>query len=592
MPFTTDDFLSGDYDNYFRLLNQYSDSVDTYTPYRGSLLTESQLNYIVQTNPQLPYITSSWQSNVGANGISVVMNIPDNLTPVTKTRKTKIQNDTLDLIYNKYKWNDNVLKIVKLLVKHGNAVLTINKDGELVINSIFQYNVYWDSVNKIARYAYKVNNIEVKGMQNLRHGVDLWHFKDPVSNEYPISPSRIDAAFGYILLENKAVKLNTTQFAKGWFNNVLLQVDETVKKQLDDTTKDEEGRTFLSRWLDVIRDKFSGTEKAGKAGYIPGVNGAIEIGKSNKDAQFQEMLKDLTPERIAWAYSLTNSNMGAGSHLTENNALTFDDALYDKVGRHLERALEDCLNSFILSKIEGLRISQTFKVAYNAPEDKNRLLEVDSWRNDWINDILTLNEYRAIRNLQPIQGGDVTYSVWTTQKTLPVSETAFNYDMGKSHTLKKGTDVLSVATNNVQSIKPNTASFENKLSKAINKQLNQFIEAFTSKDNQIPTLTKIESHFAFNIMEKELKAIIESVVPMAKIPPTISEITTKYSVIILKGKENYNSLDQIIKDKINNLTQDQIKNSIPEITNKVFAELLENRIMPMIVEVFDVANLN
>ncbi|MFM7853430.1 MAG: hypothetical protein ACKO96_16300, partial [Flammeovirgaceae bacterium] len=126
-----------------------------------------------------------------------------------------------------------------------------------------------------------------------------------------------------------------------------------IMDRLNDETKDKENKTFLQRLMDNFNSKNRGVENSGKVGIIPFLEDVIKVNTSNKDSQYLEMMKTLTPERVAWAYSMTMSNFGTGTNLTENNASTFDDALFDKFGRPIQHLLDECRNEFVL-KLEGI----------------------------------------------------------------------------------------------------------------------------------------------------------------------------------------------------------------------------------------------
>ncbi|MFM7858088.1 MAG: hypothetical protein ACKO96_40765, partial [Flammeovirgaceae bacterium] len=187
--FTNEDFLSGKFDDEVQSLiqgiNLYNDSASEYTPITPSAGWLSEYKKVSQGFPQLPYIVSSWQSNVGANDSSVMIDVSDDNSPSVQARKKAIQKRVYSLIYTKHRWKKKELEIIKLLAIEGNAVVILNKNGEIIVESISRFNVYWDSRNKIARYAYKVDGVEVEGLKSMRHGIDLWHIKDPIASELP-----------------------------------------------------------------------------------------------------------------------------------------------------------------------------------------------------------------------------------------------------------------------------------------------------------------------------------------------------------------------------------------------------------------------
>jgi hypothetical protein len=271
-------------------------------------------------------------------------------------------------------------------------------------------------------------------------------------------------------------------------------------------------------------------------------------------------------------------------------------------------------NYFLLCKIEGIKISQALKVTYNAPEDKNKLLEVDSWRNDWINDTLTLNEYRAVRNLQPITGGDVTYSQWiktgqnkpeintpivTTVKENTAKEPFFTKSVEFAVRKNEGNAQNTLIDKALAS--PQAKSLEDKLTKALSKQLNAYLKAIEDKGATNVPFPKLETYFAFNIMQKELlkvtdiavdefnKKVPENNLPKTNVkdklffageyPQYIIDLITQRTTMLLKGLGNYRGLDDETSAQVNTILAQNadkgvvasalaLKNAIPQLTER------------------------
>lgn len=595
------DILSGQYDDYFKVLNLYSDTVDQFTPFSPHLLSQSQYQMITNSVAQMPYIVSSWQSNVGQNGSSVMIAVSDNNSDIVRRRKELIKKRTYSIIYTKHKWKQLELEIVKLLAKEGNAVVMLNDEGKFIVESIFRFNVYPDHQNKRNKYAYKFNGHEVAGMKDLKHGEDLFHIKDPVFLEYPVAPSRIDAALAYILLENKAIRLNTHLFANGWFTNIFLKLNPQFLPKLMNQDKDKEGKTWWQRFMDDLNDKFRGVLKAGRIGYIPGLEDIIDVNPSNKDAQFQQLLKELTPERLAWAYSMNQSNMGTGPHLTENNASTFDDALYDKFGRPVEHMLDECRNEFMLW-LEGISTSEDFYIQFNAPEDPNKLEQVREWREDWKFNSLTLNEYRDLRGLPPIEGGDVTYSEWMYADMNQNSNT-IDAEFSQSYELPKKLITHSKKNLSEKAIDSKRGKkFKSRWNKAINNQLKDFLKDFESIDEDLidldsyeVVLPKIESYYAFNVLKDDLLYFaglaLDSLkkdkrVKMKKeyfdgeYPQVVLDSVENRTEMILKGLGDYAGVDSETTAQINTIIANNASKGVAEIAKLIseqIPELSKNR---------------
>ena len=596
----SDDFLSGKFDNYFQMLNGYQDNVDQYTPIRPRVFSQKLIDQVVRSNPLIPYIISSWQSNVGANGSEIVVDIGDDQSDSTKARKNRIKKSTYRTLYTDHKWDDIQGKVIEYVAQEGSAILMLNKNGNVIVESIYRFNVYKDDVNKIARYAYIKDGVEVAGMKDLRHGVDLWHIKDPVFSKYVVPPSRLEVAYQYIHLEQKVVKLNISQFAHSWIHNLILKLNPKEVPKIIDETKDKEGRTWLQRFMDQINDRFSGVEKAGRVGTIPGLEEIFEPGKSNRDSQTFELLKQLTPERIAWAYSMTNSNIGAGSHLTENNAATFDDALYDKFGRHVEQQLDNARNDWLLAQ-EGVFTNENFYARYIPPEDPNRLEEVKQWLEDWKNGTITKNEYREKRGLPPLPDGDQTKSDTKAidpnadQNVVDVQTTKKKQKNEIQPFFTKAVEFASKTPTEKAWESEEYTTLENRWNKAITNQINSYLKEFekvadSELENFTVTLPKIESFYDFKTCKNDLLKFAGMGLDTVKkdkrtkfkanfwdgeYPESVLNYIDKRVVQLLKGTAEFKSIDNQTASEVESIIKNNASQGVAAIA-KVITEQLPN----------------
>jgi hypothetical protein len=577
------DIRDGKYEDYFRVLNIYQDSISEYTPVNLHLLSRIQYYQVSTTNPQLPYIVSQWQGNVGQNGSTVYIESSESSSLKTQAQKKRVQTSTYDFLYNNLKWRKIELEIIELIAKEGNAVVMLNAEGELIVHSIFRFNVYFESNQKTRRYAFRnKEGNEEQSMRNLKHGIDIYHIQDPITSSCAISPSRLDACFSFILLEQKGVKANTALFANGLLMNIFLKLNPDLLPKLQDQSKDKNGKTFWQKFMEPVLDRFSGVEKAGRVGYIPGLEEIIEVGKNNKEAQFYELIRELTPERVAWAYSMTLADFGAGKSTTYNNATTFDDALYDKVGRPLEQLLDDCRNNFVLKQLFGFSISTKFYIKYDEPEDPNKLLEIESWRNDWLAGIVTRDEYRAKRGLEASSNGDQFYTTQalttsTDEDKEQKEEEVFTIDFAR----KKSPTEQALATQNY-------TKFSQKWEKALSKQLETFLVAFGALDGidekYTPRIPKIESFYSFNDLKanisffaglgldevkKDKRVKFKAEFWDGEYPREVEDFIDKRVENILKGGEQFSSVDFETSAHIETIIKENLSFGVAHIAQKI-----------------------
>jgi hypothetical protein len=564
----TDDFKSGKYDELFRVYNAYQDSLNEYTPIRPSTFSRLQLAKLASSIPQFPFIVSKWQATVGQNDSTVYIQSSDNISDRTKQLKKRIESRIYDLFYKKLKWAEIEKEVLALVAAEGNAVVMLNNQAEIIVHSIYRFNIYRNPDQKTTRYAFiDAGGVETK-LNNLIHGVDIFHIKDPVFAHFPIAPSRLEVAYSYIILEQKGVKANTNLFANGFLSNLFLKFDyDKMPSQVKDQTKDKNGKTWFDRLMETLNDKFAGVSKMARVGHIFGLDSIIEAGKNNKDTQFYEMIKELTPERIAWAFSMTLSDFGAGKNTTYNNASTFDDALYDKIGRPLEKILDSVRNDFIAPLFQMYGSTSTY-IKYNEPADPNRLNEIKEWRNDYIAGLITVDEFRDKRGLEPIDP-----SLLLTEAEPKGETTVFSQ--------KKKTIVEKTLEGKEYTI------FTNKLKKAVQKQIENYIEKIEKKGEKETTveLEKFESFFSFSAFRDSLKkfaligyneAVETITAKFAKSDDAFGVYTDEVMDMInsridslLNGSSEFKSIDEETASQIQTILSQNIELGVSQIAVKI-----------------------
>lgn len=516
---TLDDFLSDNLGGSMMWLNEYNSSHSKYTPYNPHLLPAGTYKQIVATDADFPYITALWQSNVGANDSTVIVSMNDNNSVTTKQAKQRVKDSTYSFLYDKLGWGSIEKQIIARLIQDGSCILRFNSDDSLIVDSIFNYNVYWDSVQHTARYSYKLNGVEQTGLMNLQHGEDIYHIKLPQFANWPVPPSLIDAIYAWVVMESNGVQANSYIFSKAFVGTTLLgftpQAYQALQAQDDPNggKKDKEGKTLLQRALDKINDSLSGVKKAFKIGSVPGLEKVFELGKNNKDMQFLELMKMAT-EKKARAFGVTLTDLGTGDNSTYNNTRTFDYALYDKVGRPLQQVLDHARNTFILPHY-GIRTNAKFYIKYDEPANPDKLAEKKEAREDLKADAITVNEYREMINLDPIDGGDVTYSEWVQGKQ---PQTGQVVDVQANNEFSFAKKIENFAKKNVVEKALESEFFVGngkkkgllaKFEAAIGKQLKAFTDDFAKlsdedlKDYSVK-LPKLESFYSFPAMKKDL----------------------------------------------------------------------------------------
>lgn len=594
-----DDFLKKS--DSFSFLNQFNPTnLGEFTPIRVGLLSPSVIRRISSSLPQWPFIVNTWKSTIGANGTEVIIETKNN-TEQIKKNKEKLQKKIYNLLYSFDYWDSIESKIVELVALEGNAVLMRNKDGKLCVYSLHEhFNVYYQKNNQSYRYAFLSDGKEVSNMTNLRHGVDLWHFRDSAFTTWPIAPSRFDVILSYVLLENDGLKSNIHLFKNGMIGVLLLNFEKEMIQQFREVP-DKDGETWITRKLKELKDLFVGVRKSFKIGVIPGLKEIFEPGKTNKDLQFKELLKELTPERIAWGFSMVLADFGSGGATTYNNVLTFNNSLYDRVGRELEKELDVCRNDWVL-RFHGIHTNEEMYVQYIPYRDPNKLEEDKEWREDFKNEIITLNEIRTKRGLDLLDGGDVTYSGWIRkqqqnmsngrpQETFADNKARFlvggetrKVEVSGSFSLRTSPTIEALHSEEYLGNKK-TTGFLYKWQKAITKQIETFLQEFEKQENInesfVVRLPKIETFFAFNVLKKELYKFVRKGFDLfeqdkriknnlknytdswaGKYPQSVIDAieaaVDKYAASLLKGGSLFESVDVYTSELITNIIQENI----------------------------------
>jgi len=401
--FNPDDFKRGLYDDIFQLFGMSDIPANESIPYNQGVLSRAELKSISKSLPLYSFCVAKWMGAVGAFDSTVYVRTGEKQTDETRRRKLLLQDKTYRLVYTRLNWRTLENQIVELIAREGNAIVRIDKDDNVIIDSRFNYNIYGQVPN--LRYAYKKNGQEVEGLKNLRHGVNLFHIRHPQFENWPIAPAPLEFILHYIRLEKHGVVANTKMFDKGMIGVVLLRLQKEMINEMNSTVRDENNENWLERSMRKINDTVAGIRNAFSVNYMPGVEDAIRLDKSNNEMQFKELLQEITPYRMAWGFLLTPADLGIGGATTYNNVASFDDSLYDKLGRHLERALDQMRNDWLLPYY-GIKTNESYYIQYNPPADPKKIDSEKLALEEYKANAITQNEYRDIKGLPALPDGD------------------------------------------------------------------------------------------------------------------------------------------------------------------------------------------
>lgn len=621
--FNSDDFLSGQHDHLFQTVNAFSGgSYNKYTPINPRALSFRQYDEIERSSSIMPHIYSIYQANIGANGRRVVIAQNDQNTPATQKLKERTQKRVYNFLYTKKNWADLEDKIINVTAKEGSCIIMPDANDELAVWSLRRFNVYHDDVTNTTRYAFKNgNDTEIKEMSNLVDRIDLYHFKDPVFKHWIVPPSRLDCAFNYILLQNNGLRSNNFIFSNAFIGTTLLGFNSDaassggqLASDMVDGKKvpDKQGKSIIQRMVDKINDTFSGVQKSFRVGYAYGLDKVFELGKSNRDIQFLELLVKSKTEILS-SYSLTMSDVGDGDKgLTYSNAATFSYAVYGKVGHAFEDQFDELCNEYFLP-FYGITTTESFYIDYLPPSNPDRLALEEQSRKHFETNLVTVNEHREVCGLEPTEGGDVFLKDWAapTVETLPnpnsdtievEAKTKPKEQLNNSSgfftkvafALPSPTDKALLSELYLGNSKKK--GFLNKWTEAITKQITTYVKELEKTDNiDLETYTvklpKIETFYSFPSLKKDLLAFAGLALDEVKkdkrtnfafqrdyfdgvYPQAVIDQIDKFTEAVLKGlPDMFDSVDVETNAQIQNIIKANINSGAVQIA-QIIAEAL------------------
>lgn len=604
--YNNDDFLrgTGAWDDTLITVGSFTLNSSDIVPLNHSRLKEADMKLVVSRIPQYPFIVSKWRSVVGANGRRVVVNTSDNSADSTRARKKRLQNATYRLLYSRKKFRKIEAQIIELISREGMAIVRLTEDAMPVVDSRFRYNMYWDEIKKTLRYAYldPVTNKEMPGLTNLREGGELYVIRHPSFEAWQLPLSPVETILLIAKLEFHATVANQKIFDNGMIGQVFLQLAKEllpdVRKSLAEDKDDKP--SWFTQLMRRINDKFRGSRNANQVSFFPGLEGILEVGKNNKDMQFLEMLTDLTPARIAWNWLLTPTDFGTGNAQTQNNVSIFDDSLYDKFGQHIERQLDEMTNEWLLPAL-GVNTTESFYVEYIPPEDPKKLEQLKQALLEYEKNGITLNEFREIKGLPPIEGGDrLFHEIVQSQAPSPVLNSYIDVEAVQPRRgyRESSPDFFSQArefraTNVDKALDSDDyETFLKRFTKAVKKQITEYAESIESLDEAPDTveLKPLETYYSFPAMKKDLLKFAGVALDSVRkdkrttfsmkrdyfdgeYPQSVLDFIDNAVERLLKGDDEFKSVDVETAAQIETIIKANISDGVFEIAKKIIEQV-------------------
>ena len=600
--FDNDDFLRGRgvWDDSILTMGAFSLNSSDIVPLKTSNLTESDMQLIVSRLPQYPFAVSKWQSVIGANGRRVVVKFNENNSDSTAKSKKRLQDSTYRLLYTKKKYDKIEASIIELIAREGMAIVRFDNDMMPVVDSRFRYNLYWNEVEKKLRFAYLEprTNVEMAGLKNLYEGQEIYVIRHPSFAAWPIPLSPAETILLIARLEFHATIANQKIFDNGMIGQVFLQLEKEllpdVRKSIQEDTADKQ--SWFTTLMKSVNDKFRGSKKANQVSFFPGLAGILEVGKNNKEMQFIELLTDLTPARIAWNWLLTPTDFGVGGAQTQNNVSAFDDSLYDKFGRPIEKQLDTMVNEWLLPAL-GVNTSESFYVEYIPPEDPKKLEEIKQSLEEWKAGAITLNEFREKKGLIAIENGDrfISDIIQPQVPELPKNNSYIDAQIVQPKRTA-GQDFFFKARSYKRASLTNEAlnsedyqTFDKRLKTAFNKQLKTYVDSLDGLEKMPKKveLKPLETFYSFPALKKDLTKFADialnsvqkdkrTTFSIAKkeffdgeYPQSVLEFLDAQVERLLKGDKEFKNLDAETASQIETIILENVNLGVDQIVSSI-----------------------
>jgi len=387
-------FLEGKLDHLFNLSNYRT--ITTNNKFSAITKDWNKLERVVNTNPITKKCVNVWQAVGDYYDLQVKVDISKNKERNERTKKR------LQRIIDK-EFKPVLKKLIQIIAEKGNAYLMLNDEGILTAQHPDFFNLYWDASNQRPYYyKFKVDGIEQN--QELQHGVEIWHFRNPFSQAQLLGSAPVESVLDETEAYTKMFAYISDEFGKGLTGNVLA----SIKKGNDGNhgqemmTKEEDGTYKWAKFSQTVSDLFGRLRGKTKNGSgviaLPFVDTFYKFGGNMNEMQANEMLEKMV-EFIANAYNLTAQDLGFG-RTTNTNTVEFAEQQEEKIGKPLKSIIEDSINQWYLPVIKSISTNYTSNtnvwVEFEAPNNEDEQAKRKQYLELFKYDILTDIEKRQI----------------------------------------------------------------------------------------------------------------------------------------------------------------------------------------------------
>jgi HK97 family phage portal protein len=226
---------------------------------------------------------------------------------------------------------------------------------------------------------------------------DIVHFKTPNPNNPFRGLGTVEALADTIDLDNLATEVNKKYFLNGAIHNFALTSDSKI-------TSDQ-----LKRLKAELRQTISGVKNAFSVPVFGGGLKPVDISYSNKDSEYIAQL-EWYRDKIMYGFGNTKASLGM---IDDVNRASHEGSIIEWQRNTVKpdmQAIVDTLNEFLVPDF-----GETLVLGFCDPVPEDRSDDLAEVAQLYPIGIMTLNEARALVDLEEVDNGDEVY-----QKPVPI----------------------------------------------------------------------------------------------------------------------------------------------------------------------------
>jgi len=225
----------------------------------------------------------------------------------------------------------------------------------------------------------------VNGVKKAYDEKDIIHIvKDTSTYNEILGISPIEAIIKEAMTEIKSQDTNVSFYENGGVPSYLYILEENLNTEQYQALKEE------------IEKNYKGADKKFKSGIIPFVKDIKTVTLSQREAEYVAT-RTMSTQKIVVAFGVDKFLLGYTDAVQRGNSADIRQEFYDSTVRSYEFIFEQVMNRTLLPRL-GIN-DIVYRI--NKSSFSTNIALIDSSRNDVINGVITINEARRIRGLEP-----------------------------------------------------------------------------------------------------------------------------------------------------------------------------------------------